>query len=126
MIPCVPTASLSKNQVLFPEVAFGVAFFPIGLFLYFIEPIRSYGKLILNFLGVSIFVTFFDAIILLVSSQLVEIPFFANFKLLLMSAAFWMCNILMIYLMFFAAIKSAFKTGGKVAATVGKVAKYFA
>ena len=107
-------------------VAFGVVFFPIGIFLYFIEPLRSYGKLIFNFLGVSIFLTFFDGIILLVCSQLVDVGFFSSFKIWLMVAAFTICNVLMLYLMFFAAIKSAFKTGGKIAVTAGKVAKYFA
>lgn len=97
-------------------VAFGVVFFPIGIFLYFIEPAKKYGKLIMNFLLVSISLTFFDAVILLVSSQLVGTEFFSNFKMMLMIAAFNMCNAMMLYLMFFAAVMSALKTTAKVVA----------
>lgn len=37
-------------------IAVGIVFVPIGIFLYFIPPLNSYGKLILNFLGICIFV----------------------------------------------------------------------
>jgi len=42
-----------------------------------------------------------------------------------MISAFLIANFLMFYLMFFSAIKSAFKTGGKIAATGASVAKFF-
>jgi hypothetical protein len=107
-------------------VAAGVVFVPIGIFLYFIPPLKSYGKLILNFLGICVFLTFFDSLIFLVCSRLVDIPLFANFKILIMISALFFANILMFYLMFFSAIKSAFKTVETTAATVASVAKYFA
>jgi len=97
-------------------VAFGVAFFPIGIFLYFIEPAKRYGKLILNFLIVSISLTFVDSIIILVSSQLVNTAAFSNFHMLLMTSAFGFCNLIMLYLMFFAAVKSGVSTTAKVVA----------
>jgi hypothetical protein len=106
-------------------VAAGVVFAPIGIFLYFIPPLKSYGKLILNFLGICIFLTFFDSLIFLVCSRLVDIPLFANFKILIMVSALFFANILMFYLMFFSAIKSAFRTAESTAATVASVAKYF-
>jgi len=106
-------------------VAIGVVLIPFGIFFYFIPPLQSYGKLILNFLGICIFVTFFDAIIILACSKLIEISLFANFKILVMVSAFSIVNFLMFYLMFFSAIKSALKTGGQVAGTVASVAKYF-
>jgi hypothetical protein len=107
-------------------IAVGVVFLPVGIFLYFIPPAREYGKLIMNFLGVCIFVTFFDALIFLASSKIAEIALFANFKILVMISAFSMANLLMFYLMFFSAIKSALKTGEKVAVVVASAAKYFA
>lgn len=107
-------------------VAFGVAFFPIGLLLYYIEPVKQYGKLILNFLGATIFMTFFDALILLISSRLIGLDFFTTYRILLVMSAFGLCNLLMLYLMFFAAIKSAFKSGGKIAAIAVKYGKYLA
>ena len=107
-------------------VAIGVVFLPFGIFFYFIPPLQNYGKLILNFLGICIFITFFDSIIILACSKLIEIAFFENFKILVMISAFSMINFLMFYLMFFSAIKSAFKTGGSIAGTVASVAKYFA
>ena len=107
-------------------VAVGVVFLPIGIFCYFIPPLNSYGRLIFNFLGVCIFATFFNSLIFLVCSQLVQIELFESFKILVMISAFGMANFLMFYLMFFSAIKSAMKTTEKTAGTVVAVAKYFA
>ena len=102
-------------------VAVGVVFVPIGIFCYFIPPLNSFGRLIFNFLGVCIFATFFNSLIFLVCSQLIQIELFESFKILVMISAFSMANFLMFYLMFFSAIKSAIKTTG----TVMAVAKYF-
>lgn len=106
-------------------VAVGVVFIPIGVFCYFIPPLNSYGRLIFNFLGVCIFVTFFDALGLLICSQLLEIQLFENFKILVMISAFSMANFLMLYLIIFSAIKSAFKTIDSNTASVMAIAKYF-
>lgn len=107
-------------------VAAGVVFVPIGIFLYFIPPLKDYGKLILNFLGVCIFLSFFDVLILLVSSRLLEVQLFENFKILVMISAFLITNFMMFYFMLFSALKSAFRTVNSVAAPVMAVAKYFA
>jgi hypothetical protein len=107
-------------------VAVGVVLVPIGVFLYFIPFLNSYGKLILNFLGICIFVAFFDSVVFLVCSELLNIEIFQNFKILVMITAFFMSDVMMLYFMFFSAIKSAFKTGGKIAATTASVAKYLA
>lgn len=109
-------------------VAVGVVFSPLAIFFYFIPPLRDYGKLIMNFLGICIFITFFDALIFLVCSKLVEITLFENFKIPVMITAFGLSNLLMFYLMFFSAIKSAINLGSKsvgTAKTVVAVAKYF-
>ena len=94
-------------------VAVGVVFAPIAVFLYFIPPLQDYGKLIMNFLGTCIFLTFFDALILLTCSKLIEIQLFENFKILVMISTFSITNLLMLYLMFFSAIKAALNAGNK-------------
>jgi len=106
-------------------VAGGVVFVPIGIFLYFIPPVNNYGKLILNFLGTCIFITFFDSLILLVCSKLIDIPIFQNFKILVMITAFGIVNFLMFYFLIFSALKSAIKTGEKTAGIALAVGKYF-
>lgn len=107
-------------------VAIGVVFFPIGIFLYFIPPVQDYGKLILNYLGICIFIGFFDSIIFLVASQLIQLPIFENMKIMVMVGTFSMANFLMLYLLFFSIIKSALKTTNSVAKPIISVAKYFA
>ncbi|MFA5856895.1 MAG: hypothetical protein WC867_06030 [Candidatus Pacearchaeota archaeon] len=106
-------------------VAAGIIFLPLGIFLYFIPPVNNYGRLIINFLGISIFVTFFDSIILLVCSRLIDIDIFQNFKILVMIAAFLIVNFIMFYFMIFSAMKSAIKTGEKTAIIALAVGKYF-
>jgi hypothetical protein len=106
-------------------VAGGVVFVPIGIFLYFIPPVNNYGKLILNFLGTCIFITFFDSLILLVCSKLIDIPIFQNFKILVMITAFAIVNFLMFYFIIFSALKSAVKTGEHTAGIAMAVGKYF-
>jgi hypothetical protein len=103
-------------------VAIGVVLFPLSIFLYFILPLRPYGLLILNFLGVSLFITFLDAIILLGFSKILEIGTFANIKILLMISAFGLVDCLMFFLMFFSIIKSAFNLGMKGASIATKIA----
>jgi len=107
-------------------IAIGVVLVPIGIFCYFITPLRSYGKLILNFLGICIFITFLDALIFLVCAQLLTIPLFQNIKILVMISAFLFADILMFYLMFFSAIKSSLDFAGRTSVIVTSVAKYFA
>lgn len=49
----------------------GVMLFPIGVFLYFIPPLKNYGLMILHFLGTSILIQVIDVIILTASVLLV-------------------------------------------------------
>jgi len=107
-------------------IAGGIVFVPIGIFLYFIPPLRDYGKLILSFLGVCIFISFFDAIIFLICSKVIDIPLFSNFKILVMISAFSLANFMMLYFMLFSAIRSAFKTAETVIGPILSIAKYFA
>ena len=103
----------------------GVAVLPLGIFLFFIPPLKSYGQAILNFLGSCIFVTFFDAIIFLFSSKLLEIPIFENVKILVMIAAFGMANLLMLYVIFFSAIKAALNFTNSATGMIILATRYF-
>jgi len=105
-------------------VAIGIVFVPLAVFLYFIPPLKEYGRLIMNFLGVCVFSTFFDAVILLACSKLVDVSIFGNFKILVMITAFSIVNLLMIYLLVFTLIKSAMKSQGDFK-VVKEAVKYF-
>jgi hypothetical protein len=106
-------------------IAIGVVFFPIGIFLYFIPPVQEYGKMILNYFGVCIFMGFFDSIIFLVCSQLITIPFLEGMKILVMIAGFSIANMLMFHMIIFSLIKSAFNKTESFAKPIIKIAKYF-
>jgi hypothetical protein len=73
-------------------VSVGVVFFPVGIFLYTIPPLRSHGKFILNLLGLFIFITFFDMLIILACSKLIDASLFASFKVLVVIVCFAMVN----------------------------------
>lgn len=88
-------------------VSFGVMFFAIGVFLYFIEPLSNYGKLIINFLFATISMTLFYSLIFLASSKLLDIPLFANTKILVMIGAFSLANSLTLIAVLFIIVKSA-------------------
>jgi hypothetical protein len=106
-------------------VAIGVIFAPIGIFCWFIPPLKSYGKLILNFLGFHIFIIFIDAIIILASSMLIDLPVFSNIKILVMISCFSFVNILFLILAWHSISKSAVADGGeKVAEAVKYIAMF--
>ncbi|MDD3175341.1 MAG: hypothetical protein PHU51_02595 [Candidatus Nanoarchaeia archaeon] len=104
-------------------VAFGVLFIPIGIFCYFIPPLKSYGKLILNLLMLNIFITFLASIIILACSMLIEIPIFENIKIIVMINCFGLVNLLFILLAKHAISKSG---AGEGAEKVAQAAKYIA
>ena len=106
-------------------VSFGVVFFPIGIFLYFIPYTKSYGKVILNFLTVNVFISFFNAVILLCCSKLISIPLFEHFKLLVMISSFSLVFLNTCYFMFFSLIKSSFNVATSVINPVSSLAKKF-
>ncbi len=88
-------------------VSAGVIFFAIGIFLYFIEPLQAYGKLIINYLGILIALPFFYSIILLTTSKFLTISIFANAKILVMIGGFALINIFTLILMLFVIFKAA-------------------
>lgn len=107
-------------------VAFGVLFVPIGIFCYFIPPLKSFGEIILNMLGMLIFVTFLDAIIILACSMLITIPLFENFKILVMITCFLIINASFIMLGFHIITKTSLGNGAeKIAQAVKYVGGKF-
>ena len=106
-------------------VSVGVILFAIGIFFYFIEPLKNYGRLIINFLFTTILLTFFYALIFLASSKLLDINTFQNTKILVMIGAFTLINLATFVLSLFVVIKSALKVATpimKVVSTVGAIA----
>lgn len=88
-------------------VAIGVVFLPIGIFFYFLEPLKQYGSLILNILGTAIFSTFFAAILLIGFAQLSSVGIFADLRIIVLISAFLFIDALLLFLMFFSIVKSA-------------------
>jgi len=89
-------------------VAVGLIFFPFGIFFYFIPFMKSYGKLIINTLMIMIFLPFFQSLILLVVSKMLEVSVFAEFKILVLITSFLLINLVTIFMLVFAIVKSAF------------------
>jgi len=106
-------------------VSFGVVFFPIGIFLYFIPFTKDYGRMILNFLIVNIFLSFSNAVILLCCSKLIEIPLFEHYKILVMTCSFLLVSLTTIYLMFFSLVKSSVNVVTSVTNPISNLAKRF-
>ena len=95
-------------------VGVGVVLFAIGIFFYFIEPLQSYGRLIINYLGVLISLPFFYAIILLASSKFLDTAAFSNLKILVMIGGFGLVDLFTIFLMLFVIFKAANSLSGPI------------
>ena len=106
------TFTLILLAIRYVIVAFGVVFFPIGLFLYFIPPLKGYGKFLINALCIFIFITFIDLLIILGCSLLIDIPLFENMKILVMITCFLIVNYTL-WLAIKFAIKRSVNTGLK-------------
>jgi len=104
LLTLLTTVILLTLRYLF--VAVGVVFFPLGIFFSFIDALDSFGKLILNTFAVLIFLPFFQAIVLLAASKMLEVGFFENLKIVVMISAFLLINMMMLFLTFFAVIKA--------------------
>jgi hypothetical protein len=112
-------ATLIHLVIRYMIVSFGVIFFAIGIFFYFIDPLNSYGRLIINFLFATISLTLFYSIIFLASSKLLVIPIFEHTKILVMIGAFNIANSLTLIAVLFIIIKSAIS----ISSPISKVTK---
>jgi len=104
-------------------VSFGVVLFPIGLFCYFTPPLKGYGKFILNVLGIFIFITFIDLLIILACAMLIEAPLFENIKIIVMINCFSIINYTLWLAIKFALTKSSMST---IKDDIQQAAKYIA
>ena len=102
-------------------MAIGVVLLPIAIFMYFIPFLRSYGALILNFLGTVIFASFFSAILLIGFSQLSTLPLFQNMNLLVPIASFLVIDVMIILLMLFSIVKAVFGVYTDIKSVKGKL-----
>ena len=66
----------------------GVVLFPIGLFLYFIPPLKTYGSAILNLFGTAIFIQLVDVFTLIIISLTLAKISGPDFQFLIPSTAF--------------------------------------
>lgn len=104
-------------------VSMGVILIPVALFCYFIPPLKGYGKFMLNVLGIFIFITFIDLLIILACSMIVEADLFEYFKILVMINCFSIINYTLYLAIKFALSKSSM-SGLKD--DVSQAAKYIA
>ena len=104
-------------------VSLGIVLFPLGLFLYFIPPLRGYGKLIIEVGLILILLPFFQGLILLIGSMLVQLPLFDDLKIIVMIGVFSLVNLAMLFLIAMVGIKAMNYAGG-VSGSVKAAMKY--
>lgn len=88
-------------------LSFGVALFPIAIFFYFIEPLKGFGKSLLSFLFINIFMSFIASIILLFGSLLLGTSLFAGLKIAVMISSFVLVDVLLLYFLLYGLIVGA-------------------
>jgi hypothetical protein len=104
-------------------VSFGVIIFPIGIFCYYVPPLKSYGRFILRVLGNFIFVTFIDLLVILGCSMIIDDPVFESFKIVVMIICFVIINYSLFWCFKFAMSKA--DTSG-LKDDIGQAAKFIA
>lgn len=88
----------------------GILLLPLAICLYFFEPLQAYGRLLIQVIGVAIFIPFVDSLILWgVSLAVQEAGTNSVVDLLFPSAGFLLVGIANAGLLFFAVLHSAFK-----------------
>ena len=93
----------------------GIVLLPIGIFLYFIPPVNSYGKMIISYLFMNMFISVIISIILMAFSVLIEHTLFESFKIVFQITAFMLVSYIIYSFSFFTMMKSAVgKTASKV------------
>lgn len=111
------------NAIKYAMTVVGVIIFPIGIFFFFIPPLKGIGKFILSTLAMMIFITFFDMLIIVASSMLIDIPLFSDVKILVMITAFGMVCLTLLFA-FIWPLKEATTSGMRD--TMSKAVKYVA
>ena len=91
-------------------LSFGVIFLPVAIFFYFVPPLKSYGQLILNSIGVLTFITFICSIVILGCSMVTTLPIYENLKTLIMITCFLIIDVIFLMGFWQTVIKSSIPT----------------
>ena len=89
-------------------VSLGVVLFPIAIFCFYLPPLKSYGRFLLELLAIFIFITTIDLLIILGCSLLLTIPLFQNIKIAVMINCFLLILYSLYWAIKFAISRSAF------------------
>lgn len=92
----------------FIVVSIGVLIFPVAIFFYFIEPLKSYGRALMNLIFSIMSITFFYAIFFIACSTLLDVDVTLN--TLIMIATFAIVNLITILITIFVVIKAAMRS----------------
>lgn len=82
----------------------GVIFFTLGIFAYFIEPIRDIGKFMVGVVLAVLFIPFLQAIMILAISKIVEN--FVGYKILILICGFLLIDVATIVIVGFVVMRS--------------------
>lgn len=86
----------------------GVVLFPLGIFMYYVDSLKSYGSLIINFLLSNIFAGAITSIIIKILSMLSNIAVFEGFKIIFSIAGLLIADVVLLLIMFFVVVKAGF------------------
>ncbi len=86
----------------------GVVIFPLGIFMYYIDQLKNYGVLIINFLLSNIFVGFITSLVLMIVSMLSSVQIFENYQVIFSISGLLITDAILVIIMFFVVIKASF------------------
>ncbi|MFH0970156.1 MAG: hypothetical protein V1776_01715 [Candidatus Diapherotrites archaeon] len=86
----------------------GVVLFPLAIFLYYVPPLQSWGRMILNLIGFALFMQFLDVVIFVASNQTMQQLTGNAGQSFVPALAFIIIFLLNLLLMFYAGLKSVF------------------
>lgn len=124
LVLLITLVSLALRYIL---VAIGVIFAPLALFCYFIPPLKSYGSMYLNVVGIAVFSPVIHALIIIACSKLLTVGYFDQFKILVMIGCFTLVNVVQIMAILHIINKSGLSDMGSSTVAAGKyIAALFA
>ena len=109
-------------------VTLGVVWFPIGIFLYFVPPLREYGKAIIHFFLGIIFVPFILTFIFIIGDKLLHIDIFSGMKSFVLITSLMIVNLTLLYITILTLLKAFVSKSGEFvqkAAGTARAVAYF-
>ena len=83
----------------------GVIAFPIGVFLFFVPPLKPYGSAILNLFGIAVFLQLIDVFALIVANGVLDVVGGPDFAFLVPSTTFLVMFLINLTMLLLAAVK---------------------